>query len=92
MRLDPFVIYLSGAPRALTFGQSEKHAVEAFRMATLGQGIAPDAVTVESAWTAPADDVLRVCLLGLYARMLSVDLAAQAQGRARRNTPPARSG
>ena len=32
-----------------------------------------------------ADDVLRVCLLGLFARMMQVDMATAAQARQRMN-------
>lgn len=87
MTLDPHIIYLDGSPRAITYAQSQEHAVESFRAAMLGQNVTA-AVTAQSAWEAPIDDVVRVGLLGLYARIFQADAAAaQAQARGR---PPLR--
>jgi hypothetical protein len=80
MTLEPHIIYLDGQPRAITMAKDVEHAMESYRLASLGnKDPNPPIVTIENAWSAPIEDVMRVGMLGIYARMFGADLAAVAQ-------------
>jgi hypothetical protein len=84
MILEPHVLYINGKPRAITWAKDPEHALESYRLAALGQKRdEKEIVTAVIGWDAPAEDVMRVCLLGIYSRMFQADMAAMAAGRQR---------
>jgi hypothetical protein len=81
MTLEPHVLYINGKPRAITWAKDPEHALESYRLATIGQKKdANEVVTAVSGWEAPIEDIMRVGLLGIYARMFQAGMAAMAQG------------
>lgn len=80
MTLEPHVLYVNGKPRAITWAKDSEHALESYRMATLGvKKDETEVVTAVLGWDAPIEDVTRVCLLGLYSRMFQADMARMQQ-------------
>lgn len=84
MTVEPCIIYLDGQPRAITIAKGAEQAVASFRAANLGQKL-PGVVTAQSIWTAPIEDVQRVCLAGIFMRIFTGDAAA-AMARAQRGS------
>jgi hypothetical protein len=80
MTLEPHVLYVNGKPRAITWAKDPEHALESYRMATLGtKKDETEVVTAVSGWDAPIEDIMRVGLLGIYSRMFQADMAMMQQ-------------
>jgi hypothetical protein len=79
MMLQPHVLYINGKPRAITWAKDPEHALESYRLATIGQKKdEKEIVTALSGWDAPIEDINRVGILGIYSRMFQADMAAMA--------------
>ena len=80
MTLEPHVLYINGKPRAITWAKDVEHALESYRMATLGhKKDETEVVTAVNGWDAPVEDIMRVGLLGIYSRMFQADMAMMQQ-------------